>query len=263
MSVTKDNNYVLKDVLGVQIEQSIPLHKLKITSLEESEPFYEIHRIVSHKKVNGKIQYLVQWKDANGKKFNNSWVKPEDFVSMKFVNDYHNTINQRNQRNTRSKTAMMSNFVMVLFLSLLLFPVAFSQVKLAINDEFDFDFCELKDDMVPIDLNDLCSKKSEGGENSLIKNWLLKYYGTKYFASKSNFSNNQPSENINHFQAGILSKSINKVSGKAYQCKKLSLIRSWSVGFWGKKYRNDEIKVETLDADSCWYMVRNKSVIKI
>jgi hypothetical protein len=86
----------------IELENSVPLHNLKIVELEDEdkEPFVEIEKIISHKIVADKPLYLVKWKRLD--KSENSWVRPEDFVSMKFVNDHLKSI--QNSRNTRSKT---------------------------------------------------------------------------------------------------------------------------------------------------------------
>ncbi len=190
---------------------------------------------------------------------------------MKFINDYKNHINQLNLRNTRSNSKLLSNFIVTIVFALIFFPIVRCKSKLGKN-EFDFDFFEVKDDMLPFDLDDLCNNDVSNVDNSYVRDWLNKYYGERYFKNKvnskywitnTNFTRGlQEVDSIFHFQAGILSKSINKVSGKGFQCKKLSITRTWSVGFWGKKYKNDDIKTETLDADSCWYLVRNKKCDK-
>ena len=51
------------------------------------------------------------------------------------------------------------------------------------------------------------------------------------------------------------------VSGKAFQCKKVIYTRTWSKNFWGTGYRNDEVKTENLDSESCWYMVNTKKCV--
>jgi hypothetical protein len=62
---------------------------------------------------------------------------------------------------------------------------------------------------------------------------------------------------MNNFDASVLAKSINIISGKAFQCKKILYSRTWSVGFWGKEYKNDDVFTEKLDAAACWYLVNN------
>ena len=77
VSITDTQNYMLKDVLGVRLERSIPLHKLKVVVLDDSDkqPFEEIHKIISHRLVKNKLEYLVEWSKGKGeKKSSSSWV---------------------------------------------------------------------------------------------------------------------------------------------------------------------------------------------
>ena len=50
-AITKTQNYMLNDALGIPLERSVPLHKLKIVSIEDHDkaPYEEIHKIISHK----------------------------------------------------------------------------------------------------------------------------------------------------------------------------------------------------------------------
>ena len=68
--MTKNQNYNLKDVLGVTMDRSFPLHKLKIVHLESPLPFDEFHKIISHKVVNDTFLMLVSdgtlWFIKNG-----------------------------------------------------------------------------------------------------------------------------------------------------------------------------------------------------
>ena len=110
----------------------------------------------------------------------------------------------------------------------------------------------------------MCTKHNANDDNSsLIIDWLKSNYEEKFFNSSADTSKSYlKTETFYHFQASLLSKSINQVSGKAFQCKKVTYVRSWSVGFWGKNYKNDEIFNEVLDPDTCWYMVKNKKCDK-
>jgi len=281
VSVTKDHNYLLKDVLGAHLERSIPLHKLKVVVLEDKDKpqFEEFHKILSHRFVNNKIQYSVAWKQKPGeKRVQVSWVNPEDFANKKFINDYHNHVNQvkANARVTRSRGKLMGNinslyFSIVMFL--FIFPLIGAVTPLnimplrptdQITSKGDFDFCEFKNNLNPIDLDDICTKPNSIDDNSsLILDWLKTNYDEKFFNSSADTSKSYlKTETFYHFKASLLSKSINQVSGKAFQCKKVTYIRSWSVGFWGKNYKNDEIFNEVLDPDTCWYMVKNKKCDK-
>jgi hypothetical protein len=246
---------------------------------KDKAPYEEFHRILSHRFVKNKIQYSVAWKQKPGKKrVQVSWVYPEDFVNKKVINDYHNHLNQikSNARMTRSKGRLMGNinclyFSIIMFI--FIFPLIGAGVPLniiplkttdQITSNGDFDFCEFKNILNPIDLNDICAKPRENGNNSsLVLDWLKSNYDDKFFNTSADREKTYlKTETFYHFQATLLSKSINQVSGKAFQCKKVTYIRSWSVGFWGKNYKNDEIFNEVLDPDTCWYMIKNKKCDK-
>ena len=260
VSITKDKNYILEDVLKVQLDRSVPLHKLKIVALEDKEPYVEIEKIISHKIVSEKPLYLVKWKGLD--KSENSWVKPEDFASMKFVNDYLKSLD--NSRKTRSKTFLPSfTFLQVISFMFLIFPYALCQ-DISVKDDFDFDFCPLKNDLMPINLNEMCTRPLEIDTNHLL-DWFKKYYvvnnSTFMKPNSSKVDINAKSKNMYTFDAGILAKSVNTISGKAFQCKKIVYSRTWSVGFWGKEFKNDDMYTEKLDADSCWYLVNNNKCV--
>jgi hypothetical protein len=124
-SVTKDHNYLLKDVLGAHLERSIPLHKLKVVTFEDKDkaPYDEFHRILSHRFIKNKIQYSVAWKQKPGeKRVQVSWVNPEDFVNKKFINDYHNQMKQIKSyaRMTGSNGRLMGN-INSLYFSIIMF----------------------------------------------------------------------------------------------------------------------------------------------
>jgi hypothetical protein len=90
---------------------------------KDKAPYEEFHRILSHRFVKNKIQYSVAWKQKPGKKrVQVSWVYPEDFVNKKFINDYHNHLNQikSNARMTRSKGRLMGN-INSLYFSIIMF----------------------------------------------------------------------------------------------------------------------------------------------
>jgi hypothetical protein len=92
IAITKTQNYMLKDALGVPLERSVPLHKLKVVTIEDQDKalYEEIHKIISHKLVNKKLIYLVEWKKRGSeKKGKTSWVKPEVFSNKKFANNYY------------------------------------------------------------------------------------------------------------------------------------------------------------------------------
>jgi len=112
----------------------------------------------------------------------------------------------------------------------------------------------------------LCFKPILNNSNKFLLPWLRENYGDKWFINISfqndnrRFSHN--SNNVLTFQGALLGKSINKISGKAYQCKVVKYERTWSVGFFGKQFRSDESSIEILSADECWNLVHNKKCNK-
>ena len=141
IGVTKDNNYILEDVLKQKLEATYPLHKLKVTALDDAtkSDYAEIEKIVSHKLENNKPLYLVKWRNEDSK--NNSWVRPEDFANMKFVNDYLKSI--EGGRSTRSKKALSAATILsVISILFLFFPLIYGN-ELRVNDKFDFDYCSV------------------------------------------------------------------------------------------------------------------------
>ena len=285
IGISENNNYVLEDVLKVKLDFSVPLHKLKIVSLEEkSDKFVEIEKIISHKVSEGKPLYLVKWRNLGAK--DNSWVKPEDFASMKFVNDYVKSIS--NTRTSRSKKFITGITVLqILFLYLLLFPVMFGQiVPIPIKDQVDFDFCPLTKELMPMNLEELCTNPKLIGNINPCLDWLKKYFSWVK-SSQNDLSAVEKDDNLDNFMpfkarrsvyrhsnnyltfdnkifnfnAYILAKSVNVVSGKAFQCKRVIFTRTYSMSFWGSEYRNDNVRTEKLDSDSCWVMINQKRCI--
>ena len=144
-----------------------------------------------------------------------------------------------------------------------------------IQDKFDFDFCPIMLDLMPINLDEICHNPKDFSV-SPINSWMRKYFDISndltqtWEASDPSISVSKKlkrassirpkvlnKDDIYHFRAFILSKSMNTVSGKAFQCKKMIYTRTWSKNVWGTEYRNDEVRTEILDSDSCWYLVNN------
>ena len=95
---------------------------------------------------------------------------------MKYVNDYLNKLKSTNQSKTRSRTKIGVNKLLIgLFCLLLCFCVGFGANKIKVEDEHDFSFCELKDDLVPVNLNDICTRPRSRWEPSEIPDWISKY----------------------------------------------------------------------------------------
>ena len=163
---------------------------------------------------------------GNGKKdgqknAERSYANPEDFSNMKFINDYQNKLKQGNQRVTRSKQLLLTNLIISL-LCVILFLPGRDSLDPEISSKNEFDFCEFKNNINPIDVDNICKRQNEKINSSLIVSWLQNNYVDKFFSTKNNFTNSYSKDEIfYHFQATLLSKSINQVSGKAFQCRKL------------------------------------------
>ena len=82
---TKLGNYVLVSQKGVQLKEATPISKLKKCSIS-SEESYEVEKILQHRKIGGKFQYLVKWAGYSDAEC--SWTNEEDFVSSDFIRDY-------------------------------------------------------------------------------------------------------------------------------------------------------------------------------
>jgi len=174
--------------------------------------------------VNNKPLYLVKWKNLSSKE--NSYVKPEDFANMKFVNDYLKNIN--NSVKTRSRNFITPNTVMqVSLLIILFFPVIFGY-DIPLKNSKDFDYCPLTQDLMPINLEEICTNPNSVVPSDFIP-WFYKYYSNSGGSSDNKIllKKRQVRGPLNNFtkiyafQAFILAKSVNKVSGKAFQCKRI------------------------------------------
>lgn len=94
---TANGNYRLRDATGELVNESYPLHKLKvIKSLDEiEENVYEIEKILNHKDEDGIRYYLVKWKSLDEE----TWEKETNFNSTKLINQYlNNKINTTKQK---------------------------------------------------------------------------------------------------------------------------------------------------------------------
>ena len=136
---------------------------------------------------------------------------------MKFVNDYQKSLNTDNQRVTRSKKVLLANYLLLSLVLILIFPLLGASVT-DLNSTNDFDFCEIKNNLNVIDVENICvSHKDKGRDSSLLKSWLDNNYVDKFYTHLPTTLNTYTrEENFYHFQAFLLSKSLNQVSGQAF-----------------------------------------------
>ena len=178
---------------------------------------------------------------------------------MKFVNDYLKTVDSK--RNTRSNTTLKMSTVLQIIIFGLFFLLNCGYAKdLVIEDKYDFDFCPVTLDLMPINLEKMCHISKEKYSKPIL-DWMFKYFDItreimKYLNTSATLLNFQKQNEISlsssqenpikfnresvykierkrifNFQAYILSKSLKMVSGKAFQCKKVIYTRTWSKIF--------------------------------
>lgn len=87
---TENNNYVLMDPTGAILEGSVPLHKLKLTNIDDidfhNNKFVEVKSVLDHRRTDAGItEYLVIWSNDG-----ESWVKESDFNAKGCIREYHN-----------------------------------------------------------------------------------------------------------------------------------------------------------------------------
>jgi hypothetical protein len=88
-SVNRTGSYVVTDDSGGQMRRARAQMKLfheDQAAQAKEQKAYELERIIRHTGSGDNVRYYVKWK-GYGKK-HNSWVKPEDFVSLQVVRDY-------------------------------------------------------------------------------------------------------------------------------------------------------------------------------
>lgn len=76
---------------------------------------------------------------------------------MIFVNDYLNSIKNKNPRNTRGNKALLNNLLLLVLIFVSFLPFVFSIPRVSvrtIRDKFDFDFCEFRNELRPVNIDD-------------------------------------------------------------------------------------------------------------
>ena len=256
IGITETNNYILEDVLGKKLENTLPLHKLKICSNKEGAKFYEVEKILDHKVVNKKKLYLVKWKNFDDTA--NSWEPPENFANLKVIDSYLEKCTPKQRKSARLNN--LSKMVTTLLIFLVLLPWTFGQKVNVLNNSINssFVYCDLKDDMLSINIDEICYKNINGMSfTNDFKKWLSNNFNFISNDSSTIYDFNNTAGYLN-FNATLLSRAIDKISGKAYQCKVIKMKRTWTVSFWGNRYRSDETTIEMVSADQCWLMVKSK-----
>jgi hypothetical protein len=217
-------NYSLIDHLGNGMPKKFPLEKLKIVSKDQyiADHIDEIKKILDDKKIENKIQYLVEWSKGD-----QSWVKEEDFQTIDIINDYwksktSNQVEKRKRGRPPKKPALGLNMVIsCIFVFLCLISGGmFAKMK----------YCSKENSRI-IDMNKICTDNIR--EASIKRDFR---------------------------QVILLNKLHHQVYGTGYRCKaSRSLMTCSKSYFWQingcpmSVWRSIE-----LTSEDCWNMIHNR-----
>ena len=246
---TEQQNYEIIDASNAQVRFTVPLHKLKITSIDEElfDNSVEIDKIIDHKLENNKTIYKVIWKDKT-----TSWVDEDKFNTLEIVNEYKNNLKTNQQKRKpgrpRKKVNNLYFIKMLYYFALFLMIFCVTDVKanlVPIKD--DFRFCNLNE---------------------------LTFWDEKNECSTSNIRTSR--SETSWFT--IYSKMHDVVEGEGYQCQKKKITYTTDESFFAdKNLATDEINIVlskkeceamvsrrvcgessqmTCEGESCWYTPR-------
>src|SRR6202000_2685884 len=84
---TLHGNYWLINHLGKRLKHSYPVSKLKISQVEStSEDSYVVEKVLDHRKIGNKIQYLVKWQGYPDE--DNTWEPESHFETIECIEEY-------------------------------------------------------------------------------------------------------------------------------------------------------------------------------
>lgn len=88
---TQGGSYTLLDSTGALYPRNVSPDKLKIVSLPNPSPSYEVEKILDHRGPIGNREYLVKWKGYSAK--DNTWEPAAHFDSPLIIQQYHDRVN--------------------------------------------------------------------------------------------------------------------------------------------------------------------------
>ena len=153
-------NYLLKDKMGVGLQQKIPLEKLWIVERVEGEDIEiendsigEVKEILEDRTSNNKIEYKVKWAD-NSKE---SWVKEEDFGTVEVINEYwKRKFNEKRGKEKKRKGRPPKQVNLMSLLTLLIqFIFLISCIGGTTGEQMKF--CRSSEKMSVLNIEELCS----------------------------------------------------------------------------------------------------------
>ena len=257
IGITDKKNYYLEDVVGTKLSNALPLHKLKKTNMEEEGKFYEVEKILEHKKDKGQDFYLVKWKNFSEQ--NNSWEPANNFANKKIINDFLKSKGPTTRQNKRRIAKV--NYILSILTALIFLPqITIEQTissTLSKSDRLTRDYeynntinelkyCSVTRATYPIDLDNICDTRTQLDKLPLLNNWIAR--------NSKDIEYEQVGDYVKLFTGTVLTKAFHKVHGRAWYCKMEHRKRTWRTSFWGEEYFTDVVTTVNLDAADCEVM---------
>ncbi|CAF0856919.1 unnamed protein product [Brachionus calyciflorus] len=230
---TPNGNYWLENSKNKKLKTLYPRSRLKVVPSEvgveedcDKRPHEEVEEIIKHRKRNGKIQYLVKWKDFPDDQ--NEWVNEDDFDTTEIIEEYQRKITKEtNQvglnavaeiKGKSSKSVRFSKAL--LFISILAFCMVTSN---AIVIRENFRYCTVGKHSPILTGKDSCDHLHQGLR----------------FQSQDTF---------------ILEKRQNMVEGYGYICEKTQIVVTTWENFWGNWRKSRVENPIKVSREECLYM---------
>ena len=213
----ENDNYILKDSTGTEVDDKFPLSKLKIANLKANQDSTEVEKILDHKTVKNKLRFLVKWKNQD--KSNNSWEPESNLDSKILINKYWESIQKSKpqRQSTRIKNTNLTLFLVSVLLLLLLTVVGANEPnkpqKFSESEEYrvpgKYRFCPFQAvSSYPIDLDKICELPKPRNESIRITEFRKIVRGQSTFTKKD--------KKFVHLD--LYTKVLNSVAGIGYEC---------------------------------------------
>lgn len=167
VGTTPKGNYWLENRDGQRLKTYYPLNRLQIVPDEvDGDMHVEVEEILKHRKVNGRYEYLVKWK--NFPSSHNEWLSEDRFDSTYPIEQYHQKINLPVDVNLLTLITNQPFYLMIIiFIGFLLNTVS----SIRINGNFRL--CQIDDGLPELDLNINCTKNTHISNIERVKMTVL------------------------------------------------------------------------------------------
>ena len=230
VEITKNNNYILENVLKEKMEDTYPLSRLKVMKDPREEnsndEFYEIKKILDHRKEHDhSFKYLVRWKGFS--EDYDTWEPVENFQDNKIIRNYWKSI--KNKHSDKTYKLNFSNTILIIFIFFFLFASVVGN-RVDIFDQIYW--CDQVDHNTPVlNLIDACSW------NNISTNVTL-------------------NTNHDYNDVAILSKDPFEVLGKGIECLVQVIQITTYTNFFFAKSKETKITNLKLTSDQCRLMIK-------